>query len=53
MLHSTAVISGDHDSTILDLYASVFVVQAHFQFLSHVKNFEAMWLTTTAAAKAL
>lgn len=53
MLRSTAVISGDHDSTIPDRYASIFGVRAHIQFLSHVKNFEAMWLTTTAAAKAL
>lgn len=28
-------------------------IWGHFHFLSHVKNFEAMWLTTTAAAKAL
>lgn len=49
MLHSTAVIAGDHDSTIPDQYASVFGVRAHFQLLSHLKSFEAMWLTTTAA----
>lgn len=49
MLYSTAVISGDHDSAIPDQYTSVFEVREHFQFLSYVKNVEAMWLTTTAA----
>lgn len=54
MLDSTAVISGDHDGPIPDQYASVFGGLGHI-FTSSLmsKNVEAMWLTTTAAAKAL
>lgn len=54
MLDSTAVISGDHDGPIPDQYTSVFGGLGHI-FTSSLmsKNVEAMWLTTTTAAKAL
>lgn len=54
MLDSTAAISGDHDGPIPDQYTSVFGGLGHI-FTSSLmsKSVEAMWLTTTAAAKAL